>query len=275
MTGLEKGKALFEKQEFEKAIEALMNGGSVNFEEKIIIDINNNCQKAIALESFVNSSPLTKLITTLFAGNNDIDYIIKGDNLNKASNINNRISAVTMKVVLYDRNKHSCFIQTTLDNDYLATATDLSIARTIAHESIHAALVYMLLEGMFIMSSGDIQSDYIDLMNGFLNYLETNQILEYSGAQHEIMIELIDSIATLLSNFGKNRGYKLPLNYYKDLAWGGLTHSRDSNDNVQINPIFIEAVPNSSDRERIINTLVAEALNTTQGNLNPKGQPCE
>lgn len=62
---------------------------------------------------------------------------------------------------------------------------------------------------------------------------------------------------------------------YQDLAWGGLTHIKDVDGNISVNPLFTAAVPNINDRTRIINTIVSEVTNTTQGYVNPKGTPCE
>ena len=82
-------------------------------------------------------------------------------------------------------------------------------------------------------------------------------------------------IASSLQNFGLHNGDNLSNNYYQDLTWGGLTHIKDVDGNISVNPLFTAAVPNINDRTRIINTIASEVTNTNQDNVNPKGTPCE
>lgn len=183
-------------------------------------------------------------------------------------------SASTMNLIRYNSINHSCFIEIKFNSNYLDTATDLSIARTIAHETLHASLVFMLMEGLFIIE-GNPDPDYKELMDAFTNYLVTNENDDYEGAQHNVLSELVGDIANSVANYGVQNNYSLPFNFYKDLAWGGLTHYLDSNNQPYLNPLFLQAVPNEADRTRIVNTIAAEATNTTQGSISPIGEPCE
>ena len=142
------------------------------------------------------------------------------------------------------------------------------------HESFHATLTLMVVEGKFIYN-GSPDSSFANVMNGYINYLETNNNDQYEGAQHEILLELVSEITTALKNYGVQNGYNLPNNFYSDLSWGGLTHLKDSRGNIIINPLFVKAVPNANDRTRIINTIAAEVTNSNQGSLTPKGKSCD
>lgn len=82
-------------------------------------------------------------------------------------------------------------------------------------------------------------------------------------------------MASALKNYGVQNGYSLPSDFYSDLSWGGLTHLKDPNGAIIINPLFVNAVPNANDRTRIIKTIAAEVTNSTQGSLTPKGKSCD
>jgi len=252
----------------EQAAKAILDGGEVDFEKGIIVTIVNECQKEILIEGLDNCSPLSSLVIDIFGGDYDIDYIIE------SSNLGPNTSASTSNIVKYNSITKKCFIKTVVDKNYLDTATDLSIARTMIHESFHATLTFMVAEGKFIYN-GSPDSNFANVMNGYINYLETNTNDQYEGAQHEILLELVSEIATALKNYGIQNGYTLPSNFYSDLSWGGLTHLKDSSGSIIINPLFVDAVPNVNDRTRIINTIAAEATNNNQGSLTPKGKPCD
>lgn len=240
----------------------------VDFEEGIIVNINSECQKEVLIEGLDNCSPLSSLVIDIFGGGYDIDYIIE------SSNLGPNTSASTSNIVKYNTITKKCFIKTTVDKNYLDTATDLSIARTIIHESFHATLTFMVVEGKFIYN-GSPDSSFANVMNGYINYLETNNNDQYEGAQHEILLELVSEMASALKNYGVQNGYSLPSDFYSDLSWGGLTHLKDPNGAIIINPLFVNAVPNANDRTRIIKTIAAEVTNSTQGSLTPKGKSCD
>ncbi len=54
------------------------------------------------------------------------------------------------------------------------------------------------------------------------------------------------------------------------MAWGELTHL----DNNVINPNFTQVITSNNVRNRILNTISAEAHNQTFGAINPKGTVC-
>lgn len=128
-------------------------------------------------------------------------------------------------------------------------ATDLSVARTILHESIHAYFVALAI------------TNYEEFKKALPDLFEAYSGIKYGGdetVQHkEIANKWVDKIATALSNFGSKKGYDIPHSYYEDLAWGGLTHYED-NGTINMTPFFKELIPDSRDRKRILNTINIE-----------------
>ncbi|MBT8244128.1 MAG: hypothetical protein HKP48_11025 [Winogradskyella sp.] len=87
-------------------------------------------------------------------------------------------------------NSNSCTITIKFKESYIETATDLSIARTAIHESLHAILAYMYEQGLLESQDGTPLEGYEELVDSYTLYLmgET-QFLGLS--QHELMIDFI------------------------------------------------------------------------------------
>lgn len=137
-------------------------------------------------------------------------------------------------------------VTTTFDASKFVTATDLSVARTILHESIHAYVVAVTYNTL----TDPVQRQTLlgpDWGSVFLNYGHDYITNNYLGP-----------IADALEEFGRNRGYSFTRQFYEDLAWGGLT-------NYQMPPnaetaLFRQIVPSSADRARIRNTISVEQV---------------
>ena len=98
---------------------------------------------------------------------------------------------------------------------YLETATDLSIAKTILHESIHAYLLaYYYNDPRFLYENyPQFLEEVVQGTNGDLMPIH-----------HEAIIRsFVSDIATSLRKYGESKGYDLSNQFYEDLAWGGLT----------------------------------------------------
>lgn len=105
-------------------------------------------------------------------------------------------------------------IISTFDEGYLKTATDLSIARTMLHEGVHAWLV-----NAFRSDQQKAALDYPKLFEEFMNGKNDLNELHHN----EIVRSFINDIAHNLELFGRASGYVLNSQYYADMAWGGLT----------------------------------------------------
>ena len=111
-------------------------------------------------------------------------------------------------------------ISVALDRNYLSKATDLSIARTIIHESIHAMFLY----GMSLAL--DDSQAFRDANQVLYNPNGTSGTTQQ--AQHEQMaLTYVDEIADILSSYAQRNNISTPnttrRSYVEYLAYGGLT----------------------------------------------------
>lgn len=119
---------------------------------------------------------------------------------------------VNAQTTPYDRTNR--IVTTTFDTDKYRDASDLSVARTILHESVHAYLVTY-----FASDPINANADYPDMVVAWMGAkrLDLNQI------QHEEMVySFVSDIASNLKNYGQSKGYVISDDYYFKLAWGGL-----------------------------------------------------
>ena len=119
-----------------------------------------------------------------------------------------------------------------LNPDLLTNSTDLLIAATVLHESLHAVLLNLLNRGKLqIDSSYDYNlskliGEYLELKiikENFPN--EDVSIASLDEYMHDYMVEFIEDMATSLSQVGIERGYQLSFTFYKRLATVGLESS--------------------------------------------------
>jgi len=161
----------------------------------------------------------------------------------------------------FNRDTKTTEITVNLNNDYLSRASQLSIARTIIHESLHAYFVYKL------------QSDQQFFINFELKYSEFRRKRNPNDnrGQHELMGEYVDMMAYGLKSwdaeFGNGKLGKplLDDDYYKSMAFGGLF--KDGT-NIPTDS-FKALVPSGSDRLKII-----EIIQNEQEGINSKGTKC-
>jgi hypothetical protein len=136
------------------------------------------------------------------------------------------------------------YITTQFDATKFGNSTDLSVARTILHESIHAYVVAVQYNTASVSDRVLLLGpDWMTVVNNYGHDYITNNYLT--------------PIALALEEYGNNvLGYGLPSQFYQDLAWGGLT-------NYQVPPfnetaLFQQLNPNATDRIRIHNTINTE-----------------
>ncbi|OIN56430.1 hypothetical protein BLX24_24985 [Arsenicibacter rosenii] len=106
-------------------------------------------------------------------------------------------------------------VTTTFDSQKFSQATDLSIARTIIHESIHAFLV-----NHFRVDPLTAQGQFPQLMKDYANEIYGRDVNAVHHA--EFARNYVSAIASALAEFDILRGYTHPFQFYEDLAWGGL-----------------------------------------------------
>ena len=149
---------------------------------------------------------------------------------------------------LYDISNRS--VTTTFNASKWGNASDLSIARTMLHESIHAYLVaYFAVNPKYALSPNATFGDMVTAYNTAsmstpqpdLNVIHHNEMAQ-GGSDNG----WIGDIAWSLREYGIKKGYNLSNQFYMDMAWGGLTETS----------AFL-TLP-LADRIRILNTVQVE-----------------
>lgn len=130
---------------------------------------------------------------------------------------------------------------TTLDYSKLKDATNLSVARTMIHEMIHAYLTLY-----FQNDPLKANKDYPEMLAAW----QASENHDYNEIQHtEIAKNFVEDIAESLNEFGQKVGLiNINDSVYYDLVWGGLDFGS--------NTLLTEA-----DKQRIQDRLSAEQLN--------------
>lgn len=197
---------------------------------------------------------ITQLVLNLFKQSEKFDYIVK-----EGKDFKPGESAITKFPQLNAAGVYE--IITEFNPGYFNNATKLSITRTMAHESIHAYLMYEQRNNPFE-----------DPYDAIRNYSISHGITDANILHHEFMPAYIEAMALSLYQWDKNYGDggNHGWQYYKDLAWGGLTHHKDNNDQLFLTEAFKANFPNSNDRNRVLNIVSNEATNSQFA----KGTPC-
>lgn len=127
-------------------------------------------------------------------------------------------------------------ITTIFDSQEFPDATDLSWAKTILHESVHAYLVTY-----FKTNRPGWVATYPEMIKDWEAKPDLNAV-----HHEEIARSLVKSIGMALEVYGVSQGYNLTKQFYEDMAWGGLQETN-----------AFKALP-KSDQNRILDTLSAE-----------------
>ncbi|MCF8713431.1 hypothetical protein JM658_01200 [Joostella atrarenae] len=144
---------------------------------------------------------------------------------------------------VYDDTKEE--ISSTFDTQAFPLATDLSWARTILHESIHAFLITE-----FEINRPNWIATYPQMVD------EWGKLQNWNSVHHEeIARSIVKDIATSLKEYGAAKGYNLPDQFYEDMSWAGLQNTTTFN-NLPL-----------SDQKRILNVISIELTKKdTNGN---------
>ena len=111
------------------------------------------------------------------------------------------------------------YYQININPRYLNTATDLSIAKTILHESIHAFLL-----ASYFHEPELLQLNYPQLVEEWIKAKYPSELL---NIHHEAIVRsFVADLAVTLKKYGELKGYDLQDQFYEDLAWGGLTSTK-------------------------------------------------
>ncbi|MCM4160251.1 hypothetical protein DHB64_10155 [Antarcticibacterium sp. W02-3] len=205
-----------------EAIDAWMAAGEVDFEEQIIYTTNmKECVKDIIkkmlndqeyidlgeMPAFVKEElNLTGYILKIFNQSDKYNLIFDVKNL-PPNDDGQRVNANTDPK--RDPNDQIIINFTiTLDSDYISNSTDLSVARTIIHESLHAYTSYIYQEEMFS-----------NLSNSLRTLLSANNN-DPNTAQHILMTQqFVSAISNSLESWDNSS--LVNHEYYNYLSWSG------------------------------------------------------
>nr|WP_199156130.1 hypothetical protein [Pedobacter sp. ASV2] len=150
--------------------------------------------------------------------------------------------------------KISAGASTTIDLSKYTNGTDMALARTLLHESVHAYLVSYFSSNPLLanLSYPEMIEEWNKIKDPNLNDIHHN----------EMVIEFKNDIARGLREYGDMHNYTFPSpidkdEFYSDMAWGGLEQTK--------------AYKNLSttDKNRIQDTILAEQYGTDR-NGSPK-----
>ncbi len=206
-----------------EAFNALRNNGTVDFEDEIIIDNSvSNCMRNIINElrlkdNFGSINPdvsdpganhIAQIILDMFDTDPTYDISFSqiqlgnnsdGNELNGRTRVNGNIFNIE------------------IDSDLVNDGTQLFIAKTIIHESMHAYLSYNSFfnnqDGVYLV---------LAIQRLHRKYIEDNPGSSDQLSQHDFMGQYVEALARSLAVWDFN---KQPLEYYKKLSWGGLETS--------------------------------------------------
>ncbi len=153
-------------------------------------------------------------------------------------------------------------VETHFDWNKLQNASDLSVARTMIHEAVHAFLV------------NEMKHDRKNLATNYPKMLEVHKKFQNTDIAHHAQMgaTFINVIAKGLMAYGQSRGYNYKLSFYQDLSWGGLRYYRNKSGKIVMSDIYKATVPNQSDRNRIEKAIANEYIRSTNSK---GGEPCK
>ena len=104
----------------------------------------------------------------------------------------------------------------TLDNDLINDATQLSIAKTLIHESLHLFINFKTRQ--------DREPSLVVLLNNYYQEYRKDYPDDVANnlTQHKFMAEFIEALAYSLSAYDN---HQQDMSYYKAMSWGGLESS--------------------------------------------------
>lgn len=164
---------------------------------------------------------------------------------------------------------------TTINDIYLQSATNLSIARTMIHEQVHAYINSTLKNHPGFLN--------MTLAQRMREYAKTKGITDVGEFHHDFMGGYIDAMAYSLyewdkiygegksNNFDPTPDDLLGWDYYQAMAWGGLFSTDIDGKIVSETDSFKELVPLDADRQIIADIVV----NETKGNEDAEGEKCD
>ncbi len=209
-----------------QAIDALMNGGEVNFDDKIIVKASfideYPCHADVVMQSANVCSDFNIQFLNAFESsqeyyvNYDQNDPITDDGLSGNLAVTRSLLGCTASI---------CNSNITFNNSYFDTITNLGLASAAIHENAHALLYYLWHSQEITVDSTN--PTYAELSTAYCNALASNdpnndgtgQTL--SVLQHQYMVDHISLLGDTLKNYGESVGLTLTNEFCKKLMWSG------------------------------------------------------
>lgn len=194
-----------------KCIGKLLDENGNCVEEDIIDNTNNPCVSNIIktlqekdtrgalVPDLVGKSHLSQIVLDLFGKCTNYDLIIDIKELGNNPQ-GHPINAQTNGIE-----------SITLDDDLVRQATQLSIAKTLIHESLHVYINYIIEPYIKEYNFVKVLSEY------YKKYNNDNNL-----TQHNFMSQFVEALAYSLSAYDF---HKQDMSYYEAMSWGGLESS--------------------------------------------------
>ncbi|MFJ1263007.1 SprT-like domain-containing protein [Capnocytophaga canis] len=239
------------------------DGGATEIEDEIIDNLTNPCAKRILnqMRSDTGRINIANLMTPEIKRQHNFSQMII-DLFEKSSQTHLTFTNGTTKNGANGSTKGTTI---TLNNNYLQTATQLAIARTIIHEMVHAYLEFMYkkpLENGFTFK---------EAMEKYAK--DRGMDVESENFHHEFMGQYVEAMAVSLQQWDIQYGTRrdLGFEYYKALSFGGLFQVDVNGKIVTETDSFKELIPELQDRQDIADKILNEQNNTR----NAKGTKCK
>lgn len=238
-------------------------------EDKIFNKLTNECAKDIFNELLLgllnnrSTNPFLKpevyvlnqnlnfneSILKMFNESSDINLVIRNSEFNPGGS---NAQTVGTTITIYD--------------SYLDKATQLSIARTMMHESLHA-----YINALYMQDSSLQNASFVEKIN---QYAEDNGYTPGTNLfHHNFMAQYIDAMAYSLYQWDQEwgTGGNLGWNYYKSMAFGGMFQTDPSTGQItDMTDSFKELEPSQIERQKIADIVVSETNNDNDA----KGNEC-
>src|SRR5690606_4067887 len=251
-----------------EAIEAILEGGEVDFEENRIngIKLDSNlppCTQNMLLDLMLGNFPYSDTMSNIELINSTFEMLGGSYSSSPMGFV------TTYKVGEIDGNGQTSpaeldsegvyQVTVTISENLVVNGTKLALIKTILHESIHAYLRYVAKQYPLLFTDPD--GEFSTLVAGWQEYQNNND------AHHLYMAELVSEMALNVSNFIQEKyGYPASTTeYYEAVCWSGITHLA----NGSLNPVFSDNFPNSDDQYHIIKVFNTENGTETYSGYEP------
>lgn len=253
----ENGHSAENKNFVEEGIDAFLDGGDVDFDDRIIFTINKPCQKEIVKNLMSVSSPLTDLINETFGNTENVNVKFWNGNIQ-----NPNANAYTNP--FYSGNSNNYIIKIGFSDSFLDTGTNMAIVAVTLHELVHAYFISLYLDGELTATD----SNYNNLLNAFVAFYENATQDTFDTTDNEIhnaMKDFINQIANGIYNYALQNNIYVTSNFCEKLAWGTM-----------LNTDLIDEILTEDEKIDAQNVIITEQNNIEYDPSNPvKGTACE